>query len=38
MYSGLVNITVDYHRTNRKTDTVKNLKPWPGFVDHYTFM
>ncbi|MCW4985468.1 hypothetical protein, partial [Enterobacter hormaechei] len=24
-----------YRQTNRKTDTGKNLKPWPVLVDHY---
>lgn len=27
---------MDYHQTNRKTDTEKTLKPWPVLVDHYT--
>ncbi|MEX6184936.1 hypothetical protein AB6G20_15745 [Providencia hangzhouensis] len=31
-----MNITVDYHQTNQKTNTGKTLKPWPILVDHYT--
>ncbi|MBQ0608845.1 hypothetical protein MJ634_019960, partial [Providencia rettgeri] len=34
--SGRMNITVDYHQTNQKTNTGKTLKPWPILVDHYT--
>ncbi|MEX9789852.1 hypothetical protein AB7X21_15390, partial [Providencia rettgeri] len=30
-----MNITVDYHQTNQKTNTGKTLKPWPIIVDHY---
>ncbi|WP_272577097.1 hypothetical protein [Providencia sp. PROV274] len=30
-----MNITVDYHQTNQKTNTGKTLKPWPILVDHY---
>ncbi|MBV4414051.1 hypothetical protein J0B02_14715, partial [Enterobacteriaceae bacterium YMB-R22] len=33
--SDRMNITVDYHQTNRKTDTGKTLKRWPVLVDHY---
>ncbi|MDI7245843.1 hypothetical protein QML58_21230, partial [Providencia rettgeri] len=33
--SGRMNITVDYHQTNQKTNTGKTLKPWPILVDHY---
>ncbi|MGJ7066520.1 hypothetical protein ABM016_14700 [Morganella morganii] len=29
---------MDYHQTNRKTDTGETLKPWPVLVDHYTFL
>ncbi|MBQ0608175.1 hypothetical protein J7S85_17370, partial [Providencia rettgeri] len=34
--SGRMNITVDYHQTNQKTNTGKTLKPWPILVDHYS--
>ncbi|WP_237766011.1 hypothetical protein, partial [Escherichia albertii] len=34
VHSGPMNITVDYRRTNQKTDTGKNLKLWPFFVDY----
>ena len=36
--SGHMNITVDYHQTNRKVDTGKTLKRWPVLVDHYNYM
>ncbi|WP_404931996.1 hypothetical protein, partial [Providencia rettgeri] len=36
--SGRMNITVDYHQTNQKTNTGKTLKPWPILVDHYSLI